>query len=206
MLFVQSRIAMNDVYTGFFILAAYLLFAWLWLEPERVKRAFWVVAPAMGVLLGLALASKWVAAYAIGALGILVLMRSALGRILLIIGMVGITSLLSWIALAVPEATGGTGNLPFVLIMIGLTLATVVISVYRPVEWSDDEVRFAVGAPAVAGILLWLTTLAMGTASDLLVIGPVQFTPLQAGFALVVTGLARVRARSRSAAGWAWGR
>ena len=34
----------------------------------------------MGVLLGLALASKWVAAYAIGALGILVLMRSALGR------------------------------------------------------------------------------------------------------------------------------
>ena len=29
--------------------------------------------PAIGVLLGLALASKWVAAYAIGALGILVL-------------------------------------------------------------------------------------------------------------------------------------
>ena len=43
MLFVQSRIAMNDVYTAFFILAAYLLFAWLWLEPERVKRSFWLV-------------------------------------------------------------------------------------------------------------------------------------------------------------------
>ena len=89
MFFVQSRIAMNDVYTGFFILAAYLVFAWMWLEPERVKRAFWVVMPVMGVLLGLALASKWVAAYAIGALGILVLIRSALGRLLLIAGMIG---------------------------------------------------------------------------------------------------------------------
>ena len=61
------------------------------------------VMPAMGVLLGLALASKWVAAYAIGALGILVLIRSALGRILLIIGMIGITGVLGWMGLAVPD-------------------------------------------------------------------------------------------------------
>ena len=72
MFFVQSRIAMNDVYTGAFILAAYLLFAWLWLEPRR-GGAFWTLMPVVGLLLGLALASKWVAAYAIGALGILVL-------------------------------------------------------------------------------------------------------------------------------------
>ncbi len=189
MFFVQSRIAMNDVYTGFFILAAYLLFAWLWLEPERVKRAFWVVAPAMGVLLGLALASKWVAAYAIGALGILVLMRTALGRMLLILGMLGITALLGWIALAVPAATGGAGNLPFVLIMIGLTLAAVVITVYRPVAWSGDEVRFAIGAPAVVGLLVALTAIAMGKAGDTLAIGPAQFTALEAGFALVVVGI-----------------
>jgi hypothetical protein len=189
MFFVQSRIAMNDVYTGFFILAAYLLFAWLWLEPERVKRAFWVVAPAMGVLLGLALASKWVAAYAIGALGILVLMRTALGRVLLIMGMVGITALLGWIALAVPAETGGAGNLPFVLIMIGLTLAAVVITIYRPVAWSGDEVRFAIGAPAVGGLLVALTAIAMGKAGDTLAIGPAQFTALEAGFALVAVGI-----------------
>ncbi len=85
MMFVQSRIAMNDVYTGTFILAAYLLFAWLWIERRRA-RTFWLIMPAIGVLLGLALASKWVAAYAIGALGILVLVRSALGRIILIAG------------------------------------------------------------------------------------------------------------------------
>ncbi len=190
MFFVQSRIAMNDVYTGFFILAAYLLFAWLWLEPERVKRAFWVVAPVMGVLLGLALASKWVAAYAIGALGILVLMRTALGRMLLIVGMLGITALLGWIALAVPAETGGAGNLPFVLIMIGLTLAAVVISVYRPVAWSGDEIRFAIGAPAVGGILIALTAIAMGKAEDTLAIGPAQFTAVEAGFALVAVGIA----------------
>ncbi len=189
MFFVQSRIAMNDVYTGFFILAAYLLFAWLWLEPERVKRAFWVVAPIMGVLLGLALASKWVAAYAIGALGILVLMRTALGRVLLIAGMLAITAMLGWIALAVPAETGGAGNLPFVLIMIALTLAAVVITVYRPVAWSADEMRFAVGAPSVLGILLALTAIALGRGSDTLAIGPAQFTAVEAGFALVVVGL-----------------
>jgi hypothetical protein len=189
MLFVQSRIAMNDVYTAFFILAAYLLFAWLWLEPERVKRSFWLVMPAMGVLLGLALASKWVAAYAIGALGILVLIRSALGRVLLIIGMIGITGLLGWMGLSVPVDSGGAGNLPFILIMIGLTLATVALTVYRPVAWSDDEMRFAVAAPAAAGILIAFTGMAMGSAEDNIVLGPVQFTAVQAGFALVLVGL-----------------
>ena len=189
MLFVQSRIAMNDVYTAFFILAAYLLFAWLWLEPERVKRSFWLVMPAMGVLLGLALASKWVAAYAIGALGILVLIRSALGRVLLIIGMIGITGLLGWMGLSVPADSGGAGNLPFILIMIGLTLATVALTVYRPVAWSDDEMRFAVAAPAAAGILIAFTGMAMGGAEDNIVLGPVQFTAVQAGFALVLVGL-----------------
>ena len=106
MFFVQSRIAMNDVYTGFFILAAYLVFAWLWVE-RRSWRAFWLLMPVIGVLLGLALSSKWVAAYAIGALGILVLARSALGRLLLILGMIALTGVLGWMALAVPADSGG---------------------------------------------------------------------------------------------------
>ena len=44
------------------------------------------------LLLGLALASKWVAAYAIGALLLLLLVRSALGRVLAILGLIGITA------------------------------------------------------------------------------------------------------------------
>ena len=88
--------------------------------------------PVVGVLLGLALASKWVAAYAIGALGILVLARSALGRLLLIVAMIGLTGVLGYMAMAVPEGSTASGNLVFTLIMIGLTLAAVAITAYRP--------------------------------------------------------------------------
>ena len=73
--------------------------------------------------------------------------------------------------------------------MIGLTLATVVLTVYRPVAWSDDEMRFAVAAPAAVGILLALTGIALGRAEDNIVVGPVQFTAVQMGFALVLVGL-----------------
>ena len=44
------------------------------------------VVPIVGVLLGLALASKWVAAYAIGGFVLLVLLRSALGRVIALAG------------------------------------------------------------------------------------------------------------------------
>jgi hypothetical protein len=189
MFFVQSRIAMNDVYVGFFILAAYLLFAWAWLDPWRHRRAFWVVLPTVGVLLGLALASKWVAAYAIGALGILVLVRSALGRVILIAGLVGLTAVLGWMALAVPADSGGAGNLPFVILMIAVTLAAVVVTVYHPVEWSMDEVRFAVGAPATIGILLALGAIATGRASSSYAVGPVSLTPISVAFGFVVLAL-----------------
>jgi len=188
MFFVQSRIAMNDVYTGFFILAAYLVFAWLWIR-RRSWRSFVLLMPVIGVLLGLALASKWVAAYAIGALGILVLVRSALGRLLLIVAMVGLTGVLGWMALAVPEGSAASGNLVFTLLMIGLTLATVVVTVYHPIAWSDDEIRLAVGGPPALGILLAFTAIGLGQADTEIAAGPILLSPLTIGFALVVAGL-----------------
>ena len=66
MLFVQSRIGMNDAYVGLGIVAAYTLFAAIWTGSWRWRGAFWVAMPVIGVFLGLALASKWVALYAIG--------------------------------------------------------------------------------------------------------------------------------------------
>jgi len=189
MFFVQSRIAMNDVYTGFFIVAAYLLFAWLWIE-RRSWRAFWLLMPAIGVLLGLALASKWVAAYAIGALGILVLARSALGRVLLIMGLIALTAVLGWMALAVPADTAASGNLVFTMIMIALTMAAVVVTVYHPIAWSDDEVRIAVVGPPALGILLALTAIALGKGDAGVALGPLLVTPLSLGFVLIVAGLA----------------
>jgi len=187
MFFVQSRIAMNDVYTGFFILAAYLVFAWLWTE-RRSWRAFWLVMPVVGVLLGLALSSKWVAAYAIGALGILVLARSALGRLLLIAGLIALTSVLGWMALAVPADSGASGNLLFTMIMVGLTMAAVVVTVYHPIAWSDEEMLFAVVGPPAVGILLALTAIAVGKGSADVVLGPISVTPLEVGFLLILIG------------------
>ena len=125
MFFVQSRIGMNDVYVGA-------------VHRRRVRRlrggldglvarrapAPWLAMPAIGVLLGLALATKWVAAYAIGALALLLLVRSALGRVVAILGLIGITSVLGYIAISVPEGEG-LGNLTFLLIMVGLTLLAV---------------------------------------------------------------------------------
>ena len=46
--------------------------------------------------------------------------------------MIGMTAVLGWMALAVPDGSGGVGNLLFPLIMIVLTLATVALTVYRP--------------------------------------------------------------------------
>ncbi|MFN8628936.1 MAG: phospholipid carrier-dependent glycosyltransferase [Chloroflexota bacterium] len=190
MMFVQSRIAMNDVYVGFFIIAAYAIFAWLWLEPRK-RRYFWLLMPAIGVLLGLGLGSKWVAAYAIGALGILILARSALGRVLLILGMIGITAVLGWMALAVPNGSTSVGNVIFPLIMIVLTLATVAITVYRPIAWSDDEVRFAVGGPVAIGAVIAAAGFALqaaGHEAPSIAAGPLLITPIPLAFAFVLVG------------------
>ena len=64
MYFVQQRIAMNDTYAAFFIVAAVTLFAAIWTGAWRWRGAFWVGMPIVGLLLGLGLASKWVALYA----------------------------------------------------------------------------------------------------------------------------------------------
>jgi hypothetical protein len=204
MLFVQSRIGMNDAYVGLFIVAAYALFGALWTGALRGRLAFWAAMPAIGVLLGLALASKWVAAYAIGALGILILARSALGRLVLIGGMIVATTVLGYLAMWVPDNTPANagwqlpfglvlqGNLTFTLIMIGLTATAVVAAVLHPVRWSTEETWFAVAAPGGAGILVVLAALATGKASA--VFRPLGFkvTPFEVGLALV--GLAIVAA------------
>jgi hypothetical protein len=189
MLFVQSRIGMNDAYVGLFIVAAYALFAAIWTGAWRHRAAFWVAMPAIGLLLGLALASKWVAAYAIGALGILILARSALGRLVLVLGMIVVTTVLGYLAITVPEGQTG-GNLLFALIMIGLTLATVVVTVLRPIAWSDDELRFAIGAPAVTGGAVALAALAAGRLNTPIELAGLSVTALDGALGLAILSIA----------------
>ena len=188
MFFVQSRIGMNDVYVGLFIVAAYTVFAAVWTGWWRGRAAFWVAMPVIGVLLGLALASKWVAAYAIGALLLLILVRSALGRVLAILGLIAITGVLGYMAISVPVADGtadaGFGNLTFLLIMVALTLLAVVVAVVHPIAWTDEEWRFAVGAPVVLGTVVFFVALAAGRLDATLSIGSLAVTPLLMAIAL----------------------
>jgi hypothetical protein len=198
MFFVQSRIGMNDVYVGLFIIAAYTVFAAVWTGWWRGRAAFWLGMPLIGVLLGLALASKWVAAYAIGALLLLILVRSALGRVMAILGLIGITGVLGYMAISVPAAqpggNPGFGNMTFLLIMVALTLLAVVVAVVHPIAWTDEEVRFGVGAPAALGALVFFGALAAGRLNTVVTLGSVAVTPLLVAIALafgsiIVAGL-----------------
>ena len=193
MFFVQSRIGMNDVYVGLFVVAAYTVFAAVWTHWWRGRAAFWFAMPIIGVLLGLALASKWVAAYAIGALLLLLLVRSALGRVVSILGLIAITGALGYLAMA-----GQTfGNVPFLVIMIALTLLAVVVAVFHPIRWTDEEMWLALLAPAAIGTAMFFGALALGKLDAVIVVGPISVTPLLAAFgsalgSVVVYGAFRI--------------
>ncbi|HYM84871.1 MAG TPA: phospholipid carrier-dependent glycosyltransferase [Candidatus Dormibacteraeota bacterium] len=188
MLFVQSRIGMNDVYAGLFIVAAITLFALIWTDRWRWRGAFWLAMPVVGVLLGLGLSSKWVGAYAIGAVGLLYLARSALGRIVLLLGLVAVTAVLGYIGVSVPGGTTGGGNLTFMLVMIGLTVLAFVVSALRPVRWSDEEVLFAVGAPIFAGGVAFLGLLLAGKLGATMTVAKAQVPLVAIAFGLVALG------------------
>jgi C-terminal four TMM region of protein-O-mannosyltransferase/Dolichyl-phosphate-mannose-protein mannosyltransferase len=183
MLFAQSRIGMNDSYVGLGIVAAYAIFAWLWLHPGNSHRhwvAFAIGVPLMGGFLGFALASKWVAVYAIGGLGLLVLVRSALGRLVLILGLLVLTTALGYVAISVGEGQTG-GNYVFLAIMVALLLVAVLANVIHPIAWTTEELWFAVGAPIAIGLLVVLYGLEKGDAAAPLSVGPLTLTPIQLG-------------------------
>ncbi len=187
MLFVQSRIAMNDVYVGLFIVAAYALFAPLWTGRWRSPWAFWVVLPVVGILLGLALASKWVGLYAIAGIALLILGRSALGRIVLILGLVLGSTILGYMALAVPPgATTSAGNYFFVGLMIALTLGAILVTVLHPIAWSVEETRLAIVGPAALGIVVFLVAVPLGVASTAITLSSVALTPIELALGLIL--------------------
>jgi dolichyl-phosphate-mannose--protein O-mannosyl transferase len=121
MSYVMSRIAMNDIYVAFFIVAAYLVFWQIW--SGRWARSAWWALPAVGILIGLAAASKWVGFYALAGLWVLVLARSALGRFFLIAGLGFIV------------VVGGVdAPWPATAIMVGILALALVLVYARPVR------------------------------------------------------------------------
>jgi predicted membrane-bound dolichyl-phosphate-mannose-protein mannosyltransferase len=185
MFFVQSRIGMNDAYVGLGIVAAYTIFAAVWTGVWRRRGAFWIAMPLVGLCLGLALASKWVALYALVGIGFLILIRSALGRLVAIGLLILMTAVLGYLAINVP-AGSGFGNLPFVAIMVGLTVVAVIANVLHPIAWSLDEIRFAIGAPAAAGGIVALGAIGLQKATTTLTIGPLKINPLEIALGLAL--------------------
>jgi hypothetical protein len=173
MFFVQQRIAMNDTYAGLFIVAAVTLFAAIWTGAWRWRGAFWVGMPIVGVLLGLGIASKWVGLYALAAIALLILVRSALGRVVVVLGLAAATTVLGYMAVSVPSGDTASGNLAFLAIMIALTLVAAAVTVLHPIAWSADEVRIAVAGPSAAGALIALVAipLNLGTTALALALG-----------------------------------
>ncbi len=163
MLFANSRIAMNDVYvTGFLIMAA-TLFVPLWLGSWRRPWQFLLVIPIIGILLGLALASKWVAAYAMGGFVLLVLLRSALGRLIALGGMIGLTAVLGALAIRPADVPDPHRNWPFLAIMVALTLLLAAAIVRRPLRLTRGEVVSAVTWLSVLGAIALVVWLAVGS-------------------------------------------
>jgi Gpi18-like mannosyltransferase len=166
MFFANARIAMNDTYVTGFIVAALAIFAPLYLGMWRGRLAVLLGLPAVGLLLGLALASKWVGAYAVGLVVLLILLRSAMGRIIALLGMIGLTGLLGSLAIRPPEDVVDPGlNFMFLILMVVLTALLAMAMVRRPVRFTLDELRFAVIAPGVVGALLVLGGLVAGPAT-----------------------------------------
>ena len=138
MSFVMSRIAMNDIYVATFIVAAYLLFWQVW--SGRWARSAWWALPLVGVLVGLAASTKWVGFYAMAGLIVLVLARSALGRLILV-GLVTMAAII-----------GGIGApWPFLLAMLGIAALALAITWVRPIRIDVGEALTAV--PATVAVL-----------------------------------------------------
>ena len=156
MLFAQSRIAMNDTYVGGFLLLAYVIFAVIWLGVGKNRFVFWLGMPLLGVVLGLALVSKWVAVYAIASIAVLILIRSALGRLLTILGLAGGTGVLGWLALAEMRYAPGTGHVRLTVLLLGLAMVAVAagIVLVARTRLMPDKILVGAAAATVSGVLL----------------------------------------------------
>ena len=74
MFFIQSRIGMIDIFAIFFILLAYLMFLIHW--QSRTPRESMITLVATGLVVGLAIAAKWIALAALASMVFLLLMRA----------------------------------------------------------------------------------------------------------------------------------
>jgi hypothetical protein len=99
-----------------------------------------------------------------------------------ILGLLGLTTALGYIAISVAEGQTG-GNYVFLVLMVGLVVIAVLANVLHPIAWTWDELWFAVGVPALAGLAALLYGLSRGSAAGPIEIGPIAVTPIELGLA-----------------------
>ena len=126
MSYTMSRIAMNDIFVATFIIAAYLVFWQVW--SGRWARSAWWALPAVGVLIGLAAASKWVGWYALIGLWVLVLARSHFGRFVLVAGIGFIT-----------VVAGIGAPWPFLVVCAAALLLALALVWHRPIRLQPSD-------------------------------------------------------------------
>ena len=128
--FVQNRIGMNDVYLLALLLGGAVAFV-AWLQGRaRGALSGGLLLVVAGLLLGGALASKWVALYGIFGLGIIWLARTAPGRLLVAGGLALLGAVLLPPALAVADGSTRIPNLPFAAVLV-LLLAATGVAIHR---------------------------------------------------------------------------
>ncbi|MDQ2853439.1 MAG: phospholipid carrier-dependent glycosyltransferase [Chloroflexota bacterium] len=128
MSYTMSRIAMNDIYVAVFIVAAYAVFWQIW--SGRWGRSAWWALPMVGVLIGLAAATKWVGWYALIGLWVLILARSHFGRFALVAGIGFLT-----------VVAGLGAPWPFLAVCIAALLLALLLVWLKPVRLSPSDLR-----------------------------------------------------------------
>lgn len=203
LLFAQSRVGMNDTYVGAFIAVALLLLAALSRAGTSRRMTGLVVGvglPVLGIVLGLALATKWVGAYAMGAAVLIMLAASALGRALIVAGFVALTAVFGYLAVA-----DSPPNVTFAAIMIGLTALAALAAARTPGALGRGEVEYITWLPLLAAGATWALVVLAGPdrVAAALPPGP-QIGPVQVSIPLaIVLGLILVAALTRAAFAWA---
>jgi len=138
MSYVMSRIAMNDIFVATFIAAAYLLYWLIW--SGRWARSAWWALPTVGVLIGLAAATKWVGFYALAGLWILFMARSHFGRFLLVA------------AIGFLTVVAGLGApWPFLVLCLATLTLAVFLVWWRPIQLVPSDIAALAPMAAIGG-------------------------------------------------------
>ncbi len=126
MFFIQSRIGMIDIFPIFFILLSYFLY--LVHIQSRTSRASLVSLVALGVVLGIGIASKWIVLAAFASIVFLLIVRAIRRNVDIHIGPPG-NPIWSW-GRGEGPAVPGRVFLPTYLVVAGIALVAIPLAIY----------------------------------------------------------------------------